>query len=316
MEPVRFDEMRPGCFDPDARVADMDIGRHLGVGQLPVARSPGFCGAVYSACSDPELGLACVRACNDWFFEEWFEPVPGPLRPAGHHLPGRPGVGGGRDPPQRRARVRGGVACPSSPTGWGTRRCTPAGGTRCSQACVDTGTVVCLHVGSARGSMDTAARRPAGRVGGHAVLVAVAHACADWLWSGVAAALSRPAHRHERGRHRLGADAGRPPRLHPRRSGPRSPGLAVDRAHADRGAAAQLLVLLARRPVDLADPRPHRRRPHHGRGRLPARRLDVARHPGVPGRTPGRAVRRRARGSPTRTRPRCSAIPFRTGVPT
>ena len=36
----------------------------------------GFCGAVYSGCSDPELGQACVRAWNDWFAEEWREPYP------------------------------------------------------------------------------------------------------------------------------------------------------------------------------------------------------------------------------------------------
>ena len=47
----------------------------------------------------------------------------------------------------------------------------------------------------------------------------------------------------------------------------------------ERGAASQLLVLHDRRPVDHRAASPDRRRPHHGRERLPPRRLDVARHP-------------------------------------
>ncbi len=71
MDPARFDEMRPGCFDIEARVADMDIDGDLGLVVLPVARG----GVLRRQCSrraeDPELGLACVRAWNDWHLEEW-----------------------------------------------------------------------------------------------------------------------------------------------------------------------------------------------------------------------------------------------------
>ena len=31
----------------------------------------GFCGAVFSRADDPELGLACMRAWNDWHVEVW-----------------------------------------------------------------------------------------------------------------------------------------------------------------------------------------------------------------------------------------------------
>ena len=31
----------------------------------------GFCGAVYSRAQDKELGLACLRAFNDWHIEVW-----------------------------------------------------------------------------------------------------------------------------------------------------------------------------------------------------------------------------------------------------
>ena len=45
-----------------------------------------------------------------------------------------------------------------------------------------------------------------------------------------------------------------------------------------RGAAPQLLVLHDRRPVDAQHARHDRRRPHHVRDRLPARRRHLARH--------------------------------------
>ena len=36
MEPFRFSEMRPSCYDPHARVHDMDLGGSLGGGEFPV----------------------------------------------------------------------------------------------------------------------------------------------------------------------------------------------------------------------------------------------------------------------------------------
>ena len=112
-------------------------------------------------------------------------------------------------------------------------------------ACVETDTVISLHVGSSGhaasppGSPVAAARR-------HAVRPALAGACAEWLWSGYPLEPPDAEDRHERRRHRLGADAARPARQHrrPLRLRPR-----VGRAPGRR-AAAQLLVLHDRRPVD------------------------------------------------------------------
>ena len=82
MEPVRFDQMRRGCWDPDARVADMDLGGITASVNFP-SQVTGFCGAVYSGCSDAALGAACVRAWNDWIFEEWVTPHPDRFIPLG-----------------------------------------------------------------------------------------------------------------------------------------------------------------------------------------------------------------------------------------
>src|SRR2546430_15173940 len=70
LEPFRFDQMRPGCYDVDARVRDMDINGVWASVSFP-SQITGFCGAVFSRCADPELGLEVTRAWNDWFFEEW-----------------------------------------------------------------------------------------------------------------------------------------------------------------------------------------------------------------------------------------------------
>lgn len=71
----RFDLMRPGCYDPLARLADMDLDRVAAAVCFPTM--PGFSGTKFSTCSDPELGLACIRAWNDWLFEEWVGSAPG-----------------------------------------------------------------------------------------------------------------------------------------------------------------------------------------------------------------------------------------------
>ena len=70
MDPARFSEMRPGCYDIDARIADMDTAGIWASLCFP-SLVAGFCGSVFSRSRDPELGLACVRAWNDWHLEVW-----------------------------------------------------------------------------------------------------------------------------------------------------------------------------------------------------------------------------------------------------
>ena len=80
MEPARFDEMRPGCFDIHERIKDMDEGGIWSSVCFP-SLIAGFCGAVFSRSKDPELGLACVRAWNDWHHEVWAGTYPGRMIP-------------------------------------------------------------------------------------------------------------------------------------------------------------------------------------------------------------------------------------------
>ena len=60
LEPFRFDQMRPGCYDVDARVHDMDINGVWASVNFP-SQITGFCGRVFFAVADRELGLAVHR---------------------------------------------------------------------------------------------------------------------------------------------------------------------------------------------------------------------------------------------------------------
>jgi predicted TIM-barrel fold metal-dependent hydrolase len=69
MEPVRYDDMIPGCYDPAERVKDMDIdGVHAA---LCFPSFPGFGGGVFQRAQDKELAQECVKAWNDWQLDEW-----------------------------------------------------------------------------------------------------------------------------------------------------------------------------------------------------------------------------------------------------
>ncbi|WP_018501864.1 amidohydrolase family protein [Parafrankia discariae] len=74
MEPLRFDDMIPGCYDPVERVKDMDLDGIQAACCFP--SFPGFGGRVFMRAKDPELGLACVRAWNDFSIDEWSASAP------------------------------------------------------------------------------------------------------------------------------------------------------------------------------------------------------------------------------------------------
>jgi len=47
LEPFRFDQMRPGCYDVEARVRDMDVNGVWASVNFP-SQITGFCGSVFS----------------------------------------------------------------------------------------------------------------------------------------------------------------------------------------------------------------------------------------------------------------------------
>ncbi len=69
MEPVRFTDMIPGCYDPKARARDMAADGVMSTVLFPSL--PRFGGALFVDFKDKELADVCVRAWNDFMLEEW-----------------------------------------------------------------------------------------------------------------------------------------------------------------------------------------------------------------------------------------------------
>ncbi len=76
---LTYDDMRPGCYDPKARVDDLALS--WVDGSLAFPTFPRFCGQTFKEGNDLELGLECVRAYNDWMIEEWCADSDGHLIP-------------------------------------------------------------------------------------------------------------------------------------------------------------------------------------------------------------------------------------------
>jgi predicted TIM-barrel fold metal-dependent hydrolase len=68
LEPQGLDEIRPGCYDVDERVKDMNAGGILASMNFP--SFPGFAARLF-ATDDSDFSLALVQAYNDWHIDEW-----------------------------------------------------------------------------------------------------------------------------------------------------------------------------------------------------------------------------------------------------
>ena len=181
VEPFRFEQMRPGCYDVDSRVEDMDINGVWASVNFP-SQITGFCGRVFFSARERDLGIACVRAWNDWLYEEWHLAHPQRIVPLG--------IAYLADPQEAAAEIvrnakRGfrSVTLPERPhlvglpSLWERTHWDPI-----IDACVDTGTVVSLHVGSA-GIVEMPRGSPMLQLGATLFGQMSLTACAEWLWS-------------------------------------------------------------------------------------------------------------------------------------
>ncbi len=184
IEPARFDEVRPGCYKIDDRIKDMDIGGIWASVNFPSGVT-GFGGTLFSEARDPELGLACMRAWNDWLYEEWYSAYPDRIVPLGVTFLADPEQGAEEI---RRNAARGfrAVTLPEQPHRQGYPSVFDPCWEPIIRACADTGTVLNLHIGSSGFSANPPG---APNVELTATLfgpMAIA-SCAEWLWSGWAA---------------------------------------------------------------------------------------------------------------------------------
>jgi predicted TIM-barrel fold metal-dependent hydrolase len=66
---VTYDEIPAGCWQQDARLADMDLNHCDASLMFPTV--PRFCGQTFLDAADKEVALASVQVYNDWMLDEW-----------------------------------------------------------------------------------------------------------------------------------------------------------------------------------------------------------------------------------------------------
>ncbi len=145
IEPTRYDEIRPGCWDVDSRVEDMDAGGILA--SLCFPSFPQFCGQIFANTEDKDLALAVLQAYNDWHVEGWAGAHPGRFIPLAL-LPYW-------DPELMAAEVRRVAAAGVRAVTWsenpeklGVPSFHSDHWDPFWRACDDEGMVICLHIGS------------------------------------------------------------------------------------------------------------------------------------------------------------------------
>jgi predicted TIM-barrel fold metal-dependent hydrolase len=182
MEPARFDEMRPGCFDIDERIADMDRAGIWASLCFPSLVS-GFCGAVYSRARHQELGLACLRAFNDWHHEVWAGTYPDRIIPL--QLPYLADVTtAAAEVRHNAARGFKAVSFPEFPAQLGLPSIFSGQWDPFFAACEETDTVVCLHTGASSWAPLPSPDPPFELLPTLFPVNALV-ASGEWLWSGV-----------------------------------------------------------------------------------------------------------------------------------
>jgi predicted TIM-barrel fold metal-dependent hydrolase len=179
--PITFDEMRPGCYDVKARLADMDAG-HVEA-SLCFPTMPRFCGQTFAEAADKELALACVRAYNDFMVEEWCGQSGGRLIPL--CLVPLWDAELAADEVRRNAdRGVRAVAFSEIPYHLGLPSIHSGYWDPFWRACAETGTSVNMHIGSSS-KMPTSSRDAPNGVGVVLTFANSATSLVDFLFSGV-----------------------------------------------------------------------------------------------------------------------------------
>jgi predicted TIM-barrel fold metal-dependent hydrolase len=179
-EPKRFDEMRRGTWDIEARVHDMDLNGIYASVNFP-SGLPGFAGQRLQLGHDADLGLAVVRAWNDWHLNSWAGPHPDRIIPCQVPWLSDPEVAA-EEIRANAARGFKAVAFTEAPEKLGLPSLHTGYWDPMMAACEETETVVCLHVGSSSSTPISSSDAPPETVGvlffGYAMFSAV-----DWLYS-------------------------------------------------------------------------------------------------------------------------------------
>jgi predicted TIM-barrel fold metal-dependent hydrolase len=176
-----YEQMRPACYDPVARLADMDID---GVWtQVAFPNFPRFAGHRFLAGQDKELSLLCIQAYNDFVIDDWSGTNRDRLAALAVLPLWDPQLAAAE---VRRAAGKGAraIAFSENPTVLGLPSIHTNHWDPVWEAISETGLPVCLHIGSSSRHYNTSDDAPTTVlltcVGINAMM-----SCADWIFSGL-----------------------------------------------------------------------------------------------------------------------------------
>ena len=158
LNPLRFDQMRPGCYDINERIRDMNANGVLGSINFPTFVH--FCGQLFLRAQDKDLALNCVRAYNDWHIDEWAGSYPDRIIPLSIMPLWDPQLMADEI---RRTAAKGchAVTFSENPEKLGLPGLHVDHWDPFFQACEETETVVCMHIGSSSSMTVTSLDAPA-----------------------------------------------------------------------------------------------------------------------------------------------------------
>jgi predicted TIM-barrel fold metal-dependent hydrolase len=181
VEPTRFDEIRPGCFDIHERIRDMNANGVLASMNFP--SYPQFCGQYFARAEDKDLALAVLRAYNDWHVDEWCGTYPGRMIPLALPPIWDPDL---MAEEVRRVARKGchAVTFSENPEKLGYPSLHNVHWDPFWRACSDENTVVCLHIGSSSQVVITSLDAPVDTMMTLQPM-SIVQAAADLVWSPV-----------------------------------------------------------------------------------------------------------------------------------
>jgi predicted TIM-barrel fold metal-dependent hydrolase len=179
-EPTRYADVRPGTYQVDARIDDMNANGTLM--SLNFASLPGFAGEKLALGKDKGLMLAIIQAHNDWHLEEWVGRHPGRFI-ANVILPLWDidlAVGELRRMADAGARV---VSFPENPSAFGQPSVHWGHWDRLFAEIVERGMVVAIHIGTSGGILGTPSLESPADVGITLLNIKIADTMTDLLFS-------------------------------------------------------------------------------------------------------------------------------------
>jgi len=179
--PITYDDMRAGCYDPAARVADMNQGYVLSSILFP--SFPRYCGQVFHEAKDKDLALLCVQAWNDFILEELAGAYPGRFIPM-MIIPLWDPILAVAEIERTAALGAKSIAFSENPTKLGLPSIHTDHWDPVLQACNDTGFVISMHVGSSSNLIRTSPDMPTLAFMAYSAAANQAGTLLDWLFSG------------------------------------------------------------------------------------------------------------------------------------